>query len=166
AGLTFGDFVDKLKRLQEFSLALSEGEGYRLLELATRYANEWFAAAASFAKVVIYGVSPADRSLGLWLMRDEPLLLRLEETLVRSLEVARYRRAMPNIFSSQPTERVYPGFEKSGVDDGEGGIERAGARRTPEGENAPPRGDDKDLPKSVNKEQLIKQNVRTQSLHV
>lgn len=159
AGLTFNDFVDKLKGMQEFSLSLSEEEGQRLLELTTHYAKEGFSAAAAYARVNIYGACPADRFLGPWLIKDEPLLLRLDETLEQAMEVARYRRAMPNIFERRPTERMYPGFGEKG---------RSGKPRE-EVEDKPARGkkattdklvktDDKD--KGYAKEQAIRQNVR------
>ncbi|KAL3901645.1 MAG: hypothetical protein SGPRY_012250 [Prymnesium sp.] len=116
-GLTFVDFVEKLKRLQEFSLSLT------------------------------------DRSLGAWLLKDEPLILRFEETLEQALKVARYRRAMPNIFDRRPAERMYPGFER-----GNGKKQKEDGGRDGSEHWRLMRDDDKD--KGVTKEQTIKLNLR------
>lgn len=111
AGLSFTGFMTKIRRLHEVTLGMAPKEATKMFEIIDSYVDEGYRTAAAQAKNVIYGADPADRRLGAWISKDEPLLTKIEETLKNLQMVRSFRKAIPGVFESTPTARTLPGFE-------------------------------------------------------
>lgn len=134
-GLTFEQFMAKLKRLQEYTLGMTTDEAKGTFALIDEYARAGYKAAATHAKITIYGANPADKRLGAWIAEGEPVLVKLNDTIKTVKEIHKFRRNLPNVFGDQPTARTLPGFEKrrelhkDGDDPTPRGGKRQGAKR-------------------------------------
>lgn len=113
-GLTFEQFLAKLKRLQEHTMGMADDEAQGIFALVDEYARAGYEAAAAHAKTTIYGANPANKRLRAWVPAGEPVLVKLNDTLKAVREVQKFRRHLPNVFGSKPTARTLPGFEKRG----------------------------------------------------
>lgn len=111
-GLTFEQFMAKIKRLQECTLGMTGSEVKGTFALVDEYATAGYKAAATQAKITIYGANPADKRLGAWISAGEPVLVKLDETLKSVKEVQKFRRSLPHVFGDQPVARTLPGFER------------------------------------------------------
>lgn len=114
-GLTFEDFMRKIKKLYTKSMGLDEQEAANLFKLIDQYVGQAFTAAAANARKIIYGASPADRELRAWLPASTPMLRNLTQTLTQMKSIASMRRALPDVFNKQPTARTLRGFHSVGA---------------------------------------------------
>lgn len=112
-GWTFSQFIDQLKRIQKFAIALAPEEQKGAHALIDTYKSRGFVAASLDAKRVIYGPSPADQRLGAFIKSSEPVFSDINETLEALRDTATWRRRMGTICGKATYAATPDGFTSS-----------------------------------------------------
>ncbi|KAL3892839.1 MAG: hypothetical protein SGPRY_014734 [Prymnesium sp.] len=119
-GLTFEDFLKKIKRMYNSTLGMTPQQAGAIFSMIDSYVQEALKAAAANAKRIIFGANPADRHLRAWLVASEVVLQKIEESLKELAGVKAMRKRLPGLFTDQQEARSLPGLELTERDTGRG----------------------------------------------
>lgn len=110
-GLSFEDFIRKLKRMYNSTLGMATQQANAIFAMIDSYAQEAFKAAAANAKRTIFGANPADRHLGAWLLASEVVLIKIDESLKELTGIKTMKKRLPGLFGDTEEARSLPGLE-------------------------------------------------------
>lgn len=129
-GLTFEGFMRKVKKMHDMTIGMSPSEAKGMFHLIDGYVAEGYKVAAAAAKNTIYGASPADKALGAWMPADEPLMVKIGDTLRELKKLREHRKALPGVMAQTVQARTLPGFDR--------GSKADAAPGTANGRSSPP----------------------------
>ena len=109
-GWTFYAFMEEMKRLQKFAIALPAEEQRGAHELIDTFMRRGYTAASLDAERVWYGPTPADQHLGPFIRSSEAVYSDITETMKGVSEQAMWRRRMGSMLGKKQTAATPEGF--------------------------------------------------------
>ena len=127
-GVSFRGFVTCIIRMQKFAIGLSTEEQRGAFAMIDDFMKRGLEAAAANGKRIVYGASPADRKLGVWVRADEPVYIEMLETLGAQKDTATYRRRMGAMHGPKPKAATLTGFSLMSKEKDEGDVSSKGPK--------------------------------------
>ena len=140
-GVTFTDFMEMIEQMHTASVAMEETEAAAMFLLIDHFMKQGWIAAATLAFKVLYGASPADRSLTVWIQDDHSILAEMRAAVGGLADIRTTRKTLPGVFGKVPKARMLQGHQAEG--------KKGPGKREPEPNEERPR---KKLPNKKGKE--------------
>ena len=109
-GITYLEFVKKIKKIQKASIGLEEEQAQGLFKLIDTFMVEGLQEAADDCRVQLYGAGVDMKRLRAWLTHDSLLLGRVENAIKQLKKKKEDRVYLPGVFTDTPKARTAPGF--------------------------------------------------------
>ena len=113
-GWSYPAFIRQVKKMNKASIGMDSGQAARMHSFVDRCVSEATAAAALSYRRVVFGASPADKSVGAWLGASHPIYLEMQAALEGLKKVHLFRLALPGVFGGGVTAQAIPGLAAGG----------------------------------------------------
>ena len=122
-GLSFVDFMNKIKKLQKTTLGMQPVEAEGMFSRIKDYVRRGMQAAQMHAKQQFYGGNVLGQQLLAWIPADEVVLEELDNELEAVKDLGKWRKRLAGMHGVKPVARVIPGLEtpKATIPKEEGG---------------------------------------------